>query len=1522
MKTFTRLFMAVVAGVLAFSCVTDTTEDLGVNLGEGQSTTLTLSLGDSRTYIGEYDGVQYPMYWSEDDQISVNGHTSLALTAKDINGNKATFTIPAVLEGNYCVTYPAAPAGQVKFVAEQTHKDNTTFGDGVATLYGYGSSEGVVLNNLTGILKIGVKLPEGAEATTLTKAQISTADRQPIAGDFAMDFENGTFTSTSTSTDVISYSFGEGVQLSSEPTYMHIAVPAGEYNALYVTLYTNKGVMKATVCATTDNPATPKVEKPLAAGVVRSFAVIDFEANTNVFVIDSEEKLFEFAAAVKAGAEEGGTLFTQDAFLVEDITLTKAWETLDWDTTVTTTEGEGDTAETITSIAPVTFYGNGYSISGLNAPLFGTTTASIKGLHLRDVAIELENPNHVGALACNINNLIAVVEHCSAEGSITVNGLNATLRATIGGLVGTSTANQANSGRMAHLHNAIDITFNGDINSGSEILIGGCVGYIHQCYVDNSSNIGKITITTTSATQAMRVGGIAGDVYGVRNSINGVKGDKEKGAISITGPRAATCSAGIVALVIYGGVSDCINYAPVSQGAGGSSNLYIGGIVHRSNSDMAVTNCTNYGDLSQSGAVNSLICIGGVCTEVYDDTDMTNCHNHGALSATPKSTDGVAHFVRIGGLIGQQLRVCTLNIDGSADNYCTNTGAITVGGEVSLIAISGIISAIDSTSNAGATANLNYVKNSGTITVDVDTATGNSYVGGIVGLCDRYSAAKPNSCTVNISNAINSGNITIGSEASTTEYQAINLGGILGRPVTTILTLSNIKNTAKMEFKGHATGDLCLSGLLAALVDTTPDCQETLTNEGEVVFSGTADGRTCIGGVVGLTSDMMGEGTGSLVNTGDITHKGTSNTEAVNGVGGLVGVASQPQQGVKNGRTWCDIVAPEGVPAGAIAGIDTYETEDQLVVVKNCHCGGTISRDGQAEVEITKDNYCDYVYNKPHTPVDIVLVKKCGYISSINAEPQFAPAEIEENEEVYVIDSKAKLKKFAEDVTKEGFTQTKVYFTENIDMTDETWEPINGYAGEIHGQGKQIKGLTAPLFGSTQAILIDNLHLVDVDIVDTENFRIGALACDLNAASVTVSNCSVSGTMSIGYAGASRMEIGGMIGFAYNASKETSTFSNLKSSIKITSTSKADVEANYAGVVSFPAYGFIKDCQFTGSITLGENSEDVKHKRVNLAGIANYTMKGFVGCINGDKNNPQAGKLSSKATVSGLLFVGGIYSGNAKSEKLSHEEGINGCINYAPIHIGGKLTSKTDYAFVGGIAGLMHRVSTQVVNCENHGDIEIALQLTDAANITAQQFAGIGPLNLATIRLVENCTNYGDITILEEASFNQAPIRIGGVISTTTTHPQGVRFNNLENYGNIYVDSKLNNIADSYIGGVVGMVVANTELTNSKSVCELYAVYFKEAEGNEDTIAIGYSNAGMITGSARNAAAPNVKNCTVGGMFCNSVSGQGGAAHRNVFELSATNYFNYIYGSGSGTDWTGTDNHDGCTFEAMPTPEE
>ena len=52
MKTLFKLFLAVVA-LFAYSCVTDTTEDLGVQVGGGQTTEITISLEESRTQLGE-----------------------------------------------------------------------------------------------------------------------------------------------------------------------------------------------------------------------------------------------------------------------------------------------------------------------------------------------------------------------------------------------------------------------------------------------------------------------------------------------------------------------------------------------------------------------------------------------------------------------------------------------------------------------------------------------------------------------------------------------------------------------------------------------------------------------------------------------------------------------------------------------------------------------------------------------------------------------------------------------------------------------------------------------------------------------------------------------------------------------------------------------------------------------------------------------------------------------------------------------------------------------------------------------------------------------------------------------------------------------------------------------------------------------------------------------------------------------------------------------------------------------------
>ena len=299
MKNLTKIFVAVAVLFAGFSCTTDATEDLGVAVG-GQ-TTLTLSLEESRTQLGEKAGEVYPLYWSNGDKISVNGVESAEVEV-GANSAVATFTFPGTLTTPYCIAYPAAAEGQVLFAAEQSYAEGT-FANGVSTMYGYSENGGgVSLNHLTGVLKIGV-----TGSAKLVLAQISTVDRAPIAGAFDIDFATGELTATSASQELISYSFGEGVQLSAEPTYLHVAVPAGVYNELYVTLYDEDGgVMYATVKAND--------EKPLVAGKVREFTnAIVYTPNTAVFVVKDVASLKEFAA--QAATLEKDVLFVADVDL-------------------------------------------------------------------------------------------------------------------------------------------------------------------------------------------------------------------------------------------------------------------------------------------------------------------------------------------------------------------------------------------------------------------------------------------------------------------------------------------------------------------------------------------------------------------------------------------------------------------------------------------------------------------------------------------------------------------------------------------------------------------------------------------------------------------------------------------------------------------------------------------------------------------------------------------------------------------------------------------------------------------------------------------------------------------------------------------------------------------------------------------------------------------------------------------------------------------------------------------------------
>ena len=890
MKTLTKLFMAVVAGVLTLSCVTDTTEDLGVNLGEGQSTTLTLSLDESRTYIGEENGNEYPMYWSEGDQITVNGHTSLALTAEDINGNSATFTIPAVLEGNYCVTYPAAAAGQVKFAAEQTHKDNTTFDDGVATLYGYGSSEGVELKNLTGILKIGV-----TGSAKLTKAQISTTGN-PIAGDFTIDFATGKVAPTSNATNVITYSFGDsGLQLTNAEQYMHIAVPAGEYNYLHITLFDSEGKV---MVANTKADST----KPLTAGNMRIFGTpITYAPNTTDFYIASYADLQKFATEGK----------DKNALVIAniDVPADAEWTPIDG--------------------YAYTFNGNGYEISGLKAPLFKETTSTsvIKNVKLTNVNIE-STEAVVGALVCR--HLGAELSNCSASGSLKANLASATGYCAIGGVAGIigpldDTGKPAASNvitAVSNLTNYMSVEVDGDnsANAPAFSYIGSCTGFINALASSNLTNNGSLTVKSTFKTGAadcrvggvsgclksgaeaiventenygnvtidgtygaiLRVGGCAGQfAYTTNNTkLNGAKNDgiiTISENISVTGVFECGGIAGVSAIKNIDETSKVVNEGDVVIN-GGTFNAvtYISGCYAWT--DKAAYYLYNNGALTISGGeFKNRLYVGGCLAWLDNKKTLKDFENTGKIEINGTSADKmvtVDNMLMVGGCMGSYNNAT--GTGGSGVRF-SNSGAVEVGANTHLkntLIVAGCLGRINLN---GSGTHCNYT-NDAPITVKAKIVTDQlTYIGGVIGYAD---ATGNNNDLTNTDKGVIT--VELNDEISDSAYGRFNIGGVAGHMQDGSARLTN---NGAINIKGTINRGIRLGGIIG---HTNHYYRTDLTNNGDLTISAEIDGSCRIGGIEGGGA-CDGKVKKGHTNKGDIIVTETGWIKKVSTIGGIFG---------------------------------------------------------------------------------------------------------------------------------------------------------------------------------------------------------------------------------------------------------------------------------------------------------------------------------------------------------------------------------------------------------------------------------------------------------------------------------------------------------------------------------------------------------------------------------------------------------------------------------------------------------
>ncbi len=863
MKNLTKLFL-MVAALFTFACTTDVTEDLSVDLGlGGDEVTLTISLEESRTQLGEKVGELYPLTWSAGDKISVNGVESAEAAISGEDPTKATFAVTASTP--YCIAYPAAAVDEVLFAEKQQHVGNTTFGSGVSTMYAYSENGlGVQMKHLTGVLKIGV-----VGSAKITAAQISTIDRQPISGAFAIDFKSGKLTAVEASKSTIDYSFGEGVQLSGEPTYMHIAVPAGKYDKLYVTLYDAEGgVMFATVNAGT--------EKPLAVGKVREFvAPINYKPNTDHFVIHDYASLLSFV-------EQMGTL-EKDALLVNDIEIPADKE---WVPITNTTYAK-------------TIYGHGYAIKGLTKPLFETLAVKVEGLHIDGVNIvETANPI-VGAFARYVVEG-AVVKNCSAKGTLTVNNTtyNEAADKTYVQVVAAGMFGKATSATFLNCANYVNLTATSlsDATIAHYPTVGGFLGVsMSGVVMEGCKNHGSISYEP-SATLAGNIAcsGVVGlNADGV--GLDKLKNCENHGDITlkvnttgviylsgVTGRILNTYPAGEGDHSIYDNMR---NYGKLSV-SGAASQLICGGVI--GNNIVAFTSGgENHGDIEVDGTYSSHVLIGGVYrnispnTKEVENTNLVtkllyqNLKNTGDI--TIKGTATIGGTLYIGGICSESnassrnayLMVHYANLENSGD---INVGGATIKNNMQ-------IGGIWRYNNVGFT--INNVKNTGNLTIS-PASVAHCRVGGLAAFLATENYGNN---TMVFTDCSNSGKISV----APTTAKSLQLGGIVGfvNPERNGHTTKfvNVNNSGDIVYGGGSyTTEDTISGALAANAST-----------------GDATGNA-VGGLIGWLFDYVTVDT--CVNSGNITVN-PDGTSTMISLGGLVGRNSIYRTGTTTIFTSC-----------------------------------------------------------------------------------------------------------------------------------------------------------------------------------------------------------------------------------------------------------------------------------------------------------------------------------------------------------------------------------------------------------------------------------------------------------------------------------------------------------------------------------------------------------------------------------------------------------------------------------------
>lgn len=507
---------------LTAACAKESINEKDKPLPEGEETTLSVTLNvpgpETKTSLGAKDGSKYPVYWSADDVITLNGTAATSFSPASGNASAtATFKVNN-LSAPYNFLYGGVSGhgNQVNFPSTQNYVAD---GFDPAAMPMYASvtdlKSGVTFSHVGALLKFSLTGSKKIDSVTLTPVD----GNKSLSGNFTIGANdsgilNGTLTPASTGTGLI-YSFNGHKQLSDKPFEFFIAIPAGTYEGGITLDIVDNASGHMTVTVLDSNSS-----KTIAAGVVREFENVVYSPNkeTNLIQIYDTATLQTFASRVANGE------YTLNARLTQNASSINA-SGIDW-TPIEEYKG--------------IFDGNGKTISGLTKPMFGTLRGVVKNLTLNStISTNSADELSWGIFAKEIVpssaiDDIAGLQNCTAKGSITWTPGSALGGASqLGGLVGNN-----KGGTISGCSNEATVTFadNGTVN-GNQPSIGGVVGRTQkggelksQGYITNCSNSGTV-VCAAKFEQNIYIGGVLG--YQVEKAEN-LSGCTNSGLVKVT----------------------------------------------------------------------------------------------------------------------------------------------------------------------------------------------------------------------------------------------------------------------------------------------------------------------------------------------------------------------------------------------------------------------------------------------------------------------------------------------------------------------------------------------------------------------------------------------------------------------------------------------------------------------------------------------------------------------------------------------------------------------------------------------------------------------------------------------------------------------------------------------------------------------------------------------------------------------------------------------------------------------------